>query len=107
MESGSRQGSGRDAPVQNSNMALGRNPQGGGSQKLGMKEGIQVECGEEKNGDGDPRVVGDVQDKPKMKPKVDRPGNLPTRWASLFGVKPSSKSSYPPVKIVSSLEKGS
>lgn len=70
------------------------------------KEGFQVKCGEAENGDGDQHVDGEVQIMPKMQPKVDRPGNLPAKWTSLFGVKPSSKSSFPPIKIVSILEKG-
>ena len=52
-----------------------------------MQDEIQADCGESKSGDGDPRA--------------DRPGNLPMKWASLFGVKPSSKSSFPLVKVVS------
>ena len=38
---------------------------------------------------------------------MDRPRNLPPKWASLFGVKPSGKSSFPLVKVVSELDKGS
>ena len=38
-------------------------------------------------------------------PKVDQPGS--TKWSSLFEVKPSGKSSFPPVKTLPETEKGS
>ena len=93
--------------VQNSNPIMGGKLQGSGYRTLGMQDGIQENCREMKLGDGDPCVIIEAQEKPKMQPKMDRPGNLPTKWASLFGVKPSGKSSFPPVKVVSRLEKGS
>ena len=82
-----------EAHVQISNLEPSRKPQGGRSQTPGTQDGIQADCGETKSRDGDPRE--------------DRPGNLPMKWASLFGVKPSGKSSFPPVKVVLGLEKGS
>ena len=80
------------AQFQNSNQETGGKIQGSGSRTPGTQEGILADSGEE-SGDGDPRA--------------DKLGNLPKKWASLFGVKPSGKSSFPPVKVVSGLEKGS
>ena len=45
-------------PFQILNLVMGGNLQGGGNHKPGMKEGSQAECGEGKNGDGDPRDAG-------------------------------------------------
>ena len=78
--------------VQISNQKTGGKFQGSGSRTLGSQEGILADSGEE-SGDGDPHA--------------DKLGNLPMKWASLFSFKPFGKSSFPPVKVVSGLEKGS
>ena len=69
---------------------------------------IQVEYADvTKNGDGDPCNKSRGPNRPALTPKVDRLGNLLVKWSSHFGVKPSSKSLFPPIKIISSLDKGS
>ena len=57
--SGSSQGRGQGMPVQNLNLVLGGNLQGGSIQILGSKEEIDAESGDvAKNGDGDPHDSG-------------------------------------------------
>ena len=59
------------------------------------------------NGDRDPHDKCKGLNKPFAPSKENLARVLLEKWLSLFGVKPTSKSSVPPVKIISSLEKGS
>ena len=55
--------------------------------------------------DGDPDVPPKKVVKIPSDPNVDQQGS--TKWSSLFGIKPLSKSSFPPVKTLLEFEKGS
>lgn len=111
--SGSRrgQGEGQGPPVQILNQALGGKQLIGVSQGSGPEEGLDAQSGESAgNGDDDPLSrdsakvsVGSVPT-PKKDMTASRLG--PSNWASLFGIKPSGKSSFPPVKVVSEVENG-
>ena len=59
-------------------------------------------------GDEDPRDSGSSSEIRPLTPKGIQLGIcLRKRWVSLFGVKPSGKSSFPPVKVISNLDNGS
>lgn len=71
------------------------------------KDSLAAEDSEGK-GDGDPRVCKDPGKSlsspgPTSGPKHECPG----KWSSLFGIKPTGKSSFPAIKVISGIEKGS
>ena len=96
-------------PDQNLNLVSGGNLLGGHSRTPGSQEEIGVEAGDvAENGDGDPRDPGSGSEILPLTPKECQSGFCPKkRWASLFGVKPSGKSSFPLVKVISNLDRGS
>ena len=59
------------------------------------------------NRDGDLHILGKDLDKSFPTSKVGQPGTHYAKWSSLFGVKPTGKPSFPPIKVLSWLEKGS
>ena len=99
--------------LQNLNSRKAGIPQDSQDQIPGLEHGLQDggDLVDPSNGDLLEIMDGDSIGPPKEVvkipsiPKVDQQGS--TKWSSLFGVKPSSKSSFPSVKTLPKIEKGS